>query len=124
MNNININLLKKFNLKFYLLSYIIFIFLISTLIKQQLTINHTLAFIELIIYYTITMPFIQFNIDIINNPEKTNSIISQQIQNKDSIPYFLMADSFLFNLPTSFLIKYNFIKLIITSIIPIIVFMI
>lgn len=124
MNNININLLKKFNLKFYLLSYIIFIFLISTLIKQQLTINHTLAFIELIIYYTITMPFIQFNIDIINNPEKTNSIISQQIQNKDFIPYFLMADSFLFNLPTSFLIKYNFIKLIITSIIPIIVFMI
>ncbi len=122
MQTVHQNINKTFKLQQYIFGYLIFIFIISIMIKLTFLNNHNLGFYQLLIYYIISMPFIQFNIDMINKTNKTILLTNQQLQEKKFVPFHLMTDSYLISLPEDFLVKYHFVKLIITVFSPVIIF--
>lgn len=122
MQTVHQNINKNFKLQQYIFGYLIFIFIISIMIKLNFLNNHNLGFYQLLIYYIVAMPFIQFNIDMINKTNKTILLTKQQLQDKKFVPFNLMIDSYLISLPEDFLVKYHFVKLIITVFSPVIIF--
>lgn len=122
MQTVHQNINKNFKLQQYIFGYLIFIFIISIMIKLNFLNNHNLGFYQLLIYYIVAMPFIQFNIDMINKTNITILLTKQQLQDKKFVPFNLMIDSYLISLPEDFLVKYHFVKLIITVFSPVIIF--